>query len=88
MHSALHTCTLWYFLWGSLMCSLFMFWFDNMHNETSFQLLAAVAGVKETYHNTKVLLGLLDIDKLPSCYLVADLKALSFLLGIQTARAK
>ena len=52
------------------------------------QVIAAVAGVKETYHNVKTLFAMLKLDEYPKCKLVADLKAANIMLGIQTARAK
>ena len=52
------------------------------------QIIAAVAGVKETYHNIQTLFSMLRLDEQPQCKLVADLKAANIILGIQTARAK
>ena len=52
------------------------------------QVIAAVSGVKENYHNIQTLFGILKLDEQPQCKLVADLKAANIMLGIQTARAK
>ena len=52
------------------------------------QVIAAVAGVKETYHNVQTLFAMLKLDEQPQCKLVTDLKAANIMLGIQTARAK
>jgi hypothetical protein len=49
-----------------------------------------VPGVKEKYHNFKVLFDLLDLDNQPQCklLLLVDLKAANLSLGMQAARAR
>ena len=52
------------------------------------QIIAAVAGVKESYNNIRVIFKILKLEQYPTCKIVADLKASAIILGIQTARSK
>ena len=52
------------------------------------QIIAAVAGVKESYNNIRVVFKTLRLEKYTNCKIVADLKASALILGIQTARSK
>jgi hypothetical protein len=60
----------------------------NMCSSENLQIIAAVAGVAESYHNLKVIFDLLDLDQQKACELVSDLKASAIILGMQSARAK
>ena len=54
----------------------------------AWQVIGAVAAVKESYHNCQVLFALLQLDKLPKVKMTGDLKADHLLLGMQSARAR
>ena len=54
----------------------------------AWQVIGAVAAVKESYHNCQVLFSLLQLDKLPKVKMTGDLKADHLLLGMQGARAR
>ena len=60
----------------------------NHNSSGNLQLIAAVAGVAETYHNLGVIFDLLDLDQQKDCELVSDLKASAIILGMQSARAR
>jgi hypothetical protein len=47
-----------------------------------------VPGVKESYHNFKILFDLLQLHHQPHCKLLMDLKAGNLSLGMQSARAR
>lgn len=52
------------------------------------QIICVVAGVKESYHNTRTIYTLLNLDQHPHMKFVCDLKAMMFFVGTMKARSK
>ena len=55
---------------------------------TFLQIICAVAGVKESYHNLQDLFSMLDLKNHRECKLVVHLKAANIAVGIKTASAR